>query len=49
MLADMRDRGASDEKLRDDMRTWAQAVRKLVKAMQAMQVKFDMEDSRRSI
>ena len=39
----------TDEAMRDDMRAWAAAVRRLVKCMQALHVKLDMEDRRKCI
>lgn len=39
----------SDEDMREDMRAWAMAVGKLVRAMRALHVKLDLEDTRRSV
>jgi len=39
----------SDAAMRDDMRNWANSVRKVVKCMHALHVKFDMEDTRKCV
>lgn len=43
------DLAPSDELLREDQHAWASALRRLVRSMQAMQAKYDLEDSRRTI
>ena len=39
----------TEEALRDDLKVWANALKKLLKSMHAMQVQLDLEDKRRSV
>ena len=36
------------EALRDDLKVWTSALKKTLKSLQAMQLKLDLEDKRRS-
>jgi hypothetical protein len=37
------------EALRDDLKVWTSALKKTLKSLQAMQLKLDLEDKRRSV
>eukprot|EP00320_Phaeocystis_rex_P007096 CAMPEP_0119088670 /NCGR_PEP_ID=MMETSP1178-20130426/146333_1 /TAXON_ID=33656 /ORGANISM="unid sp, Strain CCMP2000" /LENGTH=232 /DNA_ID=CAMNT_0007071971 /DNA_START=21 /DNA_END=716 /DNA_ORIENTATION=- len=39
----------SEEALRDDLKVWTNALKKLLRSMTAMQVQLDLEDKRRSV
>lgn len=43
------DLAPTEEELRDDLKVWAGALKKVLKSMHAMQVQLDLEDKRRSV
>ena len=43
------DLAPSEDELRDDLKVWAGALKKVLKSMHAMQVQLDLEDKRRSV